>query len=192
MSVSVFFCVHIIHAYHLHTCDVYCRWQCMQAPTNFPRDGKEIQFSNWLTSIRKDVEYTFGILKKRFRCLKLPFMFKDIRTIEHVFVTCCMLHNMLLDTHLSDVDPGWSRDDVSEPLFRDPVRPHIAMRANDDTNYMRLVSGFGEDDEIEVDSRYLLWRDRYIEHFYYLWVRGQVKWFGPREPNCSMRTPVKP
>ena len=50
-----------------------------------------------MESVRKDVECTFGIMKKRFRMLKLPFTFKRASTISNVFRTCCVLHNMLLE-----------------------------------------------------------------------------------------------
>ena len=46
--------------------------------------------------MRKDVECTFGILKKRFVILKNPFQGHQLDHMEDVFVTCCMLHNMLL------------------------------------------------------------------------------------------------
>ena len=55
----------------------------MQAPTGFPTSDAECRFSMWVESLRKDVECSFGILKKRFRCVKLPFMWKDMRDCEH-------------------------------------------------------------------------------------------------------------
>ena len=164
----------------------------MQSPTNFPANDKEVRYSEWVTSIRKDVECSFGMLKKRFRCLKLPFMWKDIHTIEHVFVTCCMMHNILLDNRMS-LHGGWSYDEVVPPRFRDPVHPAVTMTANDDTDYMNLVNEFGgdDDDEVEVDGTYQQWRERYIDNLYYMWVRKKHKWPGPVEPNDSMRITVR-
>jgi len=57
----------------------------------------EVVFSEWLESVRKDVECAFGILKIRFRLLRNPVVYQDADTISNAFKTACMLHNMLLE-----------------------------------------------------------------------------------------------
>lgn len=47
-------------------------------------------------SVRKAVERVFGILKKRFRVLKLPLMGGDVEEIEDMLFSCFIMHNMLL------------------------------------------------------------------------------------------------
>lgn len=47
--------------------------------------------------MRKDVECTFGILKKRWRVLNNGFFYRDINICEKIFVTCCCLNNFLVD-----------------------------------------------------------------------------------------------
>ena len=42
------------------------------------------------------IECDFGILKFRFRILRMPIEFKYASTIESVFLRCCILHNILL------------------------------------------------------------------------------------------------
>ena len=54
-------------------------------------------FSSNLESVRKDVECTFGILKKRWRILNYGLHYRDIKKCEKIFVTCCCLHNFLVD-----------------------------------------------------------------------------------------------
>ena len=54
-------------------------------------------FSTNLESIRKDVECTFGILKKRWKVLNHGFKHRDIVKCEQIFITCCVLRNFLLD-----------------------------------------------------------------------------------------------
>ena len=49
-----------------------------------------------MESVRKDVECTFGILKKR-RTLNNGLNYRDITTCERVFNACCCLHNFMLD-----------------------------------------------------------------------------------------------
>ena len=50
-----------------------------------------------VSSIRKDIECTFGILKKRFRILRLPFNLARKEDIGQVFKACAVLHNWLLE-----------------------------------------------------------------------------------------------
>ena len=48
----------------------YLRWSTTVPPTKVTADCKEIRWSQWLESLCKDVECTFGILKGRWRILK--------------------------------------------------------------------------------------------------------------------------
>ena len=57
----------------------------------------EIRYSEWLESMRKDVECTFGILKGRFRVLRYGVRLGGITKTDQLWKTCCALHNMLLD-----------------------------------------------------------------------------------------------
>ena len=57
-----------------------------------------------MESVRKDVECAFGVLKGRFRFLKLPIQFHDKEVIDDMFLTCVGLHNML---HLWDGRGEW-------------------------------------------------------------------------------------
>jgi hypothetical protein len=50
-----------------------------------------------LESVRKDVECTFGILKKRWKVLNHGFKQCDIAQCEKIFIACSVLHNFLLD-----------------------------------------------------------------------------------------------
>ncbi len=54
-------------------------------------------FSTNLESVQKDVQCTFGILKKRWKVLNHGFKHGDIVKCEQFFITCCVLHNFLLD-----------------------------------------------------------------------------------------------
>lgn len=57
----------------------------------------EVHFSQWLESLRKDVECIFGILKCRWRILKTGIRLHNTEVADNVWLTCCALHNMLLD-----------------------------------------------------------------------------------------------
>lgn len=76
----------------------YHRWPTSICPYE-RADNTTIEgyFSTNLESVRKDVECTFGILKKRWNMLNAGLNFRDIKVCEKIFVTCCCLHNFLLD-----------------------------------------------------------------------------------------------
>ena len=76
----------------------YHRWPISISPyASADCASVEGYFSTNLESVRKDVECTFGILKKRWRILDDGLNYRDINTCEKIFVTCCCLNNFLLD-----------------------------------------------------------------------------------------------
>ena len=76
----------------------YLRWPTSICPYSQAVQGSaEGYFSSNLESVRKDVECTFGIMKKRWRILHNGFHYRDISKCQKIFVTCCCLHNFLID-----------------------------------------------------------------------------------------------
>lgn len=72
--------------------------------------------------MRKDVERTYGILKGKWRILKNGICLHRVDVVDHIWKTCCALHNMLLHvdgyTELrnydtSDIGCGVTIDDVN-------------------------------------------------------------------------------
>jgi hypothetical protein len=60
-----------------------------------------------IKSVRKDVECTFGITKKRWRILNNGLLYREITDCEKIFLSCCGLHIFLLDiSESSDVRVG--------------------------------------------------------------------------------------
>jgi hypothetical protein len=60
----------------------YTRYMSLQCPDHHATDHDEVMFAEWLESMRKDIECTFGILKQRFRILKNPIRLKFEDDIE--------------------------------------------------------------------------------------------------------------
>ena len=76
----------------------YLQWPTSICPhVNYTAASVEGYFSSNLESVRKDVECTFGILKKRWKILNNGLLHRDMRTCEKTFVACCCLHNFLID-----------------------------------------------------------------------------------------------
>ena len=80
-----------------HTC-----WSTCIPPKKQSCLSSETRWSQWLESMRKNVEYCFGILKRRFCILKLPIRIHDIDEVDKIWKTCCTLHNWLLEINRLD------------------------------------------------------------------------------------------
>jgi hypothetical protein len=63
-------------------------------------DKSKVRFSQWLESLRKDVECTFGILKSCWRILKTGIRLHTTKEADNVWLTCCALHNILLEVEI--------------------------------------------------------------------------------------------
>ena len=77
----------------------YLSWSCTVPPDNNATRYDIIRFSEWLESMRKDVECFFGIMKGRFCILRYGFRFYSINDCDNMWLTCCALHNMLLEIY---------------------------------------------------------------------------------------------
>ena len=76
----------------------YLRWPTSICPyAGCENASLEGFFSTNLESVRKDVECTFGILKKRWQVLNDGLAYQDINKCERIFNACCCLNNMMLD-----------------------------------------------------------------------------------------------
>ena len=85
----------------------------------------EDALSRTLESVRKDVECLFGILKGRFRILKLRLGYRSKEVIANIFSTCCILHVMFhtfdgMDVYEEDVDWVGSAG-LHDPWDHDPL-----------------------------------------------------------------------
>ena len=74
----------------------YLDWSCTVPPVKDATTYQTIRFSEWLESMRKDVECTFGILKQRFSILRHGVRLSHIKNVDEIWLTCCALHNKLL------------------------------------------------------------------------------------------------
>jgi hypothetical protein len=75
----------------------YHRWCHTMSASRLNVNPDFIAWRKRLESVRKDIEDVFGILKGRFRILKLPLMFHKKAQIDNIVHCCVALHNMLRD-----------------------------------------------------------------------------------------------
>ncbi len=79
----------------------------------------EARWSKQIESVRKDVECTFGIMKRRFRVLKVPMPYFAKEHVDNIMFTCCVLHNILLDHNAREWTEEDDLDELNLPSTRD-------------------------------------------------------------------------
>lgn len=126
-------------------------------PIGIPLTRDQTLFSEWIESVRKDVECVFGILKSRFRFLRNAVRYHDKKTIENVFKTCCVLHNMLLEFDVNGKGLDWDdvvdREDEDDEFILDALEEddedddfvEDELDNADDVNFIQR-------EEVEVES----------------------------------------
>ena len=76
----------------------YLRWPTSICPyAGCENSSLEGFFSTNLESVRKDVECTFGILKKRWQVLNDGLDYCDINKCERILSACCCLNHFMLN-----------------------------------------------------------------------------------------------
>jgi hypothetical protein len=104
-------------------------------------------------SLRKDVECTFGILKGRWRILKTGIRLQGMETCNNIWLTCCALHNWLLE--VDGLDGEWDgaigQLEVGDVIRHVPFAMQRLALGYDPREYDESGLGPGEDrDDVEV------------------------------------------
>lgn len=82
----------------------YHKWKCTMSANQFDSTTEGQVYKSRLESVRKDVEDVFGVLKKMFGILKIPINYHSQDTVNYIFVTCCILYNMVQRWKHEDTD----------------------------------------------------------------------------------------
>ena len=160
----------------------------------------EIRWSKWIESVRKDVECTFGILKGRFRILKIGVRVHTLESVDQLWCTCCALHIMFLsDDGLAE---NWEQDQRSDYEGELGSFANFDEISNADTDFSGMGSGNDRivdnniNNEIDeaTDTTFIdennsiegctsvnsvphdLFRSKLVDHFDILFNEQQIKW----------------
>ena len=164
----------------------YHYWSQCMCPSKHTAVPHLALLSKHLESTRKDVERTFGIMKKRFRILKFPLLLTDVTDIKNLFLTCATLHKMLLKF---------------DKQFKDNCSPTVAIRNNTEVTDRRARLVYNQNqllraetgtetadqtiltdevaDEVvdaEIDQSFGSKRDRLAQHMHFLFRHRKLKW----------------
>jgi len=168
----------------------------------------EKRWSEWLESVRKDIECTFGILKARFRLFDMPLRFHRFSDIEYAWKSACILHNMNITYNGNDL-ADWERninwsylDPDFDTLEGNQVLGDDIALMNDyyeeEASSHRYRRPLGHQQRIVTDNtesgsefhgrntyHYYDKRQQLVGHFNVMFKLGLVKW--PRRSGVATR-----
>jgi hypothetical protein len=90
------------------TNEIYPELSRFVKPISEPLDRWEALFSIWQEEKRKDVEWGFGVPKKKIGFLQAPFQMYHISDIDEIVYCCFILHNIAVEERII------SSDDIPE------------------------------------------------------------------------------
>ena len=133
----------------------YLSWSCTVPPLKECTRRSEARFSEWVESLRKDVECIFGIVKCRWRILKTGIRLHSILNCDRIWLTCLALHNALLD--VDGLSNKWDDGVPSDYQLHnnDEDVPFAIRRLNSKNNdkvYDFSGNGYGNDVIIENET----------------------------------------
>ena len=129
----------------------YLSWSC-----TVPSDGngvtyEVIRFSEWLESMRKDVECLFGIMKGRFLILRYGFRFQKIYMCDQLWLTCCAMHNMLLN--IDGLHENWEQGAPSDwEIFNRQHKDRLSVRTPFSIKRLKRHFRSNEEDESSCEE----------------------------------------
>ena len=168
----------------------YHKWRIMQCPFKFSMDEKSTRWSETAESVRKDVECSFGILKKRFQFLKNAITWHRKSDIDNAVHSCVILHNMLHE--FDGYDVRWENElnnahnDEDEQICLDRIRRRVVRTLENnhdhsDCGYLHYhVNNINFANSLDVEMEWYdehgILRNKLINHYDIQYLKGKVRW----------------
>jgi hypothetical protein len=154
----------------------YHAWHCLIEPSKSISDIWVSRFGKRLESVRKpSSECIFGVMKKRFRCLKEEFHEEQMSKIGDVFRVCCALHNRLTRYHdlhtIGDKDSDWQKINTSLDDSRIQLDPSFHV-PEPRVNHAAVGNETHTEREVEHDERMAICQ----AHFRVAYEKGEILW----------------
>jgi len=108
-------------------------------PLSVPIGDSEALFSLWQESKRKDIEWFFGIFKKKFHFFNHPIPFAFMEVIIETFYCCLILHNMAVMEWIN-----LQEEDVENHLLYYCVEDQLEHGTTPESRMETLALQFGQ------------------------------------------------
>jgi hypothetical protein len=122
----------------------------------------EDYFSSNLESVRKDVECVFGILKGRWASLDKGFKYREVKTCGEIFITCAVLHNMMLGEMVREDKPPRLHRGVRLPndgMWLEGPSEEESYSEDRNKNAAELKNAFDER-RMQLCHHFRVWKDK--------------------------------
>ena len=163
----------------------------MQCPYKHTADADRVRWSEFVESVRKDVECSFGILKKRFQFLKNGVNWQSKNDIDNAVFSCVILHNMLHD--FDGYDERWENEicnnhnDKEEQVVLDRIRRRVVKATENNIDYSTIgrlfnnINSIGnasllDEGAVEHSAKFDSLRRNLVSHLKYQYLNGKLKW----------------
>ena len=170
----------------------YHKWRIMQCPLKHTNEADRTRWSEFAESIRKDVECSFGILKKRFQFLKNPITWHKKSDIDNAMFSCVILHNMLHE--FDGYDQRWEDQienthfDKEEQVHLRRIRNRIVLSVANNEDYgevgrvqyninnIEFASTIDEDVSFEINTGHEILRNKLVKHLNIQYLNDKLRW----------------
>lgn len=170
----------------------YHKWRIMQCPLKHTSDEDKSRWSEFAESVRKDVECSFGILKKRYQFLKGAITWHRKSDIDNAVFSCVILHNMLHE--FDGYDKKWDDEinnnhfDEEEEIALNRIRRRVVRAVENvedysDVGYLRInmnnicyANILDDDVAVEISTEHELLRNKLIKHLDVQYLNGKLRW----------------
>ena len=169
----------------------YLAWSTTIPPMKHAVTYKCIRFSEWLESMRKDVECTFGIMKGCFCIFWYGIRTKSIERCNEIWKTFCALHNILL--FVDGIHKNWESGTCSnwETIHTNYEKQNQGQFAISRLN--NPIVGCRENETVQANAWNLdedkvsniqivrkipieIFQAKLIEHFDIIFKRNNIRW----------------
>ena len=164
-------------------------------PDKFRLNKDSVLFSEWLESVRKDVECFFGILKKRWWWFRNGICYHDTDVLSGAFKTVCTLNNMIMlfDQNSGKFDNGWENvdwehlnPDADDEVDLQDVAVPSALPAHDIDPTNDTIDSFQEKvTAFKVTMPKSVLKKALSESFVIQWIKNKLQW--PKNMENSQR-----
>ncbi|GKC32021.1 ALP1-like protein [Tanacetum coccineum] len=108
----------VTYPWGYYLCDgIYPEWvPFVKSVTNLADDDhKRFRYKTMHEATRKDVERTFGVLKKRWAILSTPARAYIKEKLANIMYTCIIIHNMIIKDRKEAISPQWYPEEEHKP-----------------------------------------------------------------------------
>lgn len=162
----------------------------LMCPIKSPSTVDELNWSEKLERVREDAERPFAKIRGRFRLLKSKVTYNDPERVDGAWLTCCILHNMLLKFDGLDAleegmdwagldgspDAGtdWAGADATPEIGASLASPGATLSDDDEEDSEEEEEEGAGGEVAEVDPGFERFRSKLVEHLVYKLNRGEM------------------